>query len=41
MAERVDTFPPTTTPIFEGSQGNPGWYRSDVQVSLDAQDNRG
>lgn len=35
-----DSVAPTTTPIIEGN-GKNGWYRSDVTVTLSAQDNTG
>ncbi|MDP2632621.1 MAG: peptidoglycan DD-metalloendopeptidase family protein [Candidatus Curtissbacteria bacterium] len=41
MAEKLDITVPTTTASLTGSQGQIGWYRSDVQVSLNAQDNQG
>ncbi|GEM_PF-2098225 len=41
MAERIDTTPPITQTILIGSQGQDNWFRSDVQVSLNAQDNKG
>lgn len=39
MGERRDTTPPTTTAILSGSNGQPAWFRSDVQLALNAQDN--
>ena len=39
MAEKADTVPPTTTPILIGDKGQEGWYRSNVEVSLEAEDN--
>jgi hypothetical protein len=39
MAEKIDTTPPTTTPILSGLQGQLNWFRSDVEVTLSAQDN--
>lgn len=41
MAERIDTIAPTTVPILAGEQGQANWFRSDVQVTLDAKDNEG
>lgn len=41
MAERADTTPPTTTVILNGQQGQPNWFRSNVELSLNAQDNDG
>ena len=39
MAERIDIIAPTTTAIIDGQQGQENWFRSDVIVSLNAQDN--
>ncbi len=36
-----DAIPPVTTAILHGSQGNNGWYISDVQADLTATDNEG
>ncbi|GEM_PF-2181574 len=41
MAERKDTTPPTTVINFSGLQGKQNWFRSDIAVSLNAQDNNG
>jgi len=41
MAERLDTLVPTTTAILSGEQGLANWFKSDVAVSLSAQDNAG
>lgn len=41
MAERADTVAPTTTANLSGDQGQTHWFRSDVSVSLNAQDNEG
>ena len=41
MAERIDTAAPTTIAILSGDEGQPGWYRTNVQLTLDAQDNEG
>ncbi len=41
MAERADTTPPTTNAQLTGQQGQQNWFRSDVSVTLDAQDNEG
>lgn len=41
MAERLDIVAPTTTAILTGTEGQSGWFRSDVQISLNAQDNSG
>ena len=41
MAERKDTLSPTTTATLSGQLGQANWFRSDVQLSLDAQDNDG
>ncbi|MCL6431195.1 MAG: right-handed parallel beta-helix repeat-containing protein [Anaerolineae bacterium] len=37
----TDTVPPVTTVSFAGTAGNNGWYLSDVQVTLTAEDNPG
>ncbi|HUD72997.1 MAG TPA: PxKF domain-containing protein [Dongiaceae bacterium] len=37
----LDGIPPTTTASFQGTAGNAGWYRSNVAVSLSAEDNPG
>src|SRR3989338_2600151 len=34
MAERLDAVAPTTEAILSGLQGQAGWFRSDVQVTL-------
>lgn len=39
MAERADTIAPTTTAILDGQQGEQNWFRGDVVVNLNAQDN--
>lgn len=41
MAERLDTISPVTTADLAGNQGQTNWFRSDVQVSLNAADNEG
>lgn len=41
MAELLDTTPPNTEAIFTGQQGEDNWFRSDVDVSLEATDNDG
>lgn len=41
VAERIDTIAPTTSAVMNGQQGQSNWYRSDVQVVLNAQDNEG
>lgn len=41
MAESLDTTAPTTTPILSGLQGQTNWFRTDVQLLLDADDNDG
>lgn len=33
VSEQVDTTPPIITPTVSGTQGNNGWYKSDVTVS--------
>lgn len=40
MAESLDTTAPATTSIPSGLEGQIGWFRSDVEVSLNAQDNQ-
>ena len=39
FTEPPDQTPPTTTISLNGTAGNPGYYRSDVEVSLSATDN--
>lgn len=39
IGERKDITAPETTAIFSGTNGQPSWFRSDVQLTLDAQDN--
>ena len=41
MAQRLDTIAPTTTTVLTGDQGEANWFRTDVQVTLNAQDNTG
>lgn len=41
MAERIDTVPPITIPVLDGQAGQDNWFRSEVQVTLDTQDNEG
>ncbi len=36
-----DTTPPITTPVISGTAGQNGWYTSDVQISLTAEDTGG
>jgi hypothetical protein len=38
VARSGDLYPPTTTHSSSGASGEDGWYRSDVQVTLTAQD---
>ena len=38
LAVRIDTVPPTTRADLSGTAGNAGWWRSNVQVSLAAED---
>lgn len=39
MAQRLDTIAPTTITVLTGNEGQPNWFRSDVQVTLNAVDN--
>lgn len=39
IGERVDTIPPTTTAVLEGLKGTDNWFRSDVNLILNPQDN--
>jgi len=41
MAERLDTVAPVTTAAEQGDRGQANWFRSDVSVVLNAQDNEG
>lgn len=41
VGERVDTVPPTTTAELTGTKGLDNWFRSDVQLKLNVQDNEG
>lgn len=41
MAERADIIPPVTTAVLSGQKGQENWFRSDVEVQLNAQDNDG
>lgn len=41
MAERKDTIAPNTQAILNGQKGQDNWFRSDVEVVLNAQDNEG
>lgn len=41
MAEQLDTIAPTTNAVLSGEQGQSNWFRSDVHVTLIAQDNEG
>lgn len=38
LALRIDATPPRTRALLEGTQGNDGWWRSSVEVSLEAED---
>lgn len=38
FAEQTDTTPPVTTTILTGTEGKDNWFRSNVQVALNAQD---
>lgn len=38
MGERRDTTPPITIAILSGTEGQPNWFRSDVNLTLEAQD---
>ncbi|GEM_PF-1622716 len=37
--EKIDTIPPQTQIILEGDEGEENWFRSDVKITLDPQDN--
>lgn len=39
MAQRIDATPATTTAILSGDERQPNWFRSNVAVELNAQDN--
>ncbi len=39
VAERLDTTPPVTTASLSGLEGQTKWFRSDVQLTLEAIDN--
>ncbi len=41
MAERIDNLAPATNVDLEGQMGDPNWFRSDVKVNLNPQDNEG
>jgi len=41
LGERLDSAPPTTTAGLSGTEGQPGWFRSDVNLTLIATDNEG
>lgn len=41
MGELLDTIAPVTTAEIEGTRGEEAWYRSDVAISLKADDNDG
>lgn len=41
MAERLDTISPVTNAILNGQKGDNDWFKNNVEVSLDAQDNEG
>lgn len=41
MAKRADTIAPTTTAVLNGLQGQANWYRSDVSLNLNPNDNGG
>lgn len=41
MVERLDAIPPMTTTTLSGNRGESNWYRSDVTLSLNSQDNQG
>ena len=38
MGERKDMFPPQTTPELNGIKGQTNWFRSYVEVKLNATD---
>lgn len=39
IGERKDTTPPITSTTLSGTKGQNGWFRSDVSLTLNAQDN--
>ncbi len=41
MAERLDATSPITTAEFSGQQGQQNWFRSGINIFLDAKDNEG
>lgn len=41
MGERRDILPATTSAIIVGEEGDDGWFRSDVEISLAVEDNEG
>ncbi|OGM68604.1 hypothetical protein A2985_01110 [Candidatus Woesebacteria bacterium RIFCSPLOWO2_01_FULL_43_11] len=41
MAERLDTIPANTEATLEGAEGDSGWFRSDVVMTLNSEDNGG
>ena len=38
MGEKSDIIPPNTEALLTGNEGQTGWYRSDVEVTLNAED---
>lgn len=41
LGEPADTAPPTTTATLSGEEGQENWFKSNVEVSLAAEDNEG
>ena len=41
LAERIDTTPVSTSAILAGDKGQPNWFRSDVNITLNSEDNPG
>ncbi len=40
VGERLDRVPPTTGALLSGEEGESGWFRSNVLVTLNAEDNK-
>jgi len=41
MAQRADTIAPTTNAVLAGTHGEENWYRSNVTLGLEGEDNEG